>query len=84
MATLIASGLSVCVDCALLIANGEVTDSDGNDIAEQVAERQVSVWGNDARWLVLDHNDEPYFGTRPCDGCGSDLAGDRMLAAVLR
>ena len=84
MATVVTDGLRVCVDCALLIANGEVTDSDGNDIAEQVAERQVAVWGNDARWLVLTDYDEPFFSWSDCEGCGSTLGGDRMLAAVIR
>lgn len=85
MVTVIADDLSVCVDCVLLIANGEVTDSDGNDIAEEVAARQVAVWGDDNTGLVLSGtDDEPFFSSSACDGCGSDLAGDRMKAAVLR
>lgn len=86
MVTVIADDLSVCVDCALLIASGEVTDSDGNDITAVVASRQDLWWGTalDGGTFVLSGtDDEPFFSWSRCDGCGSALGGDRMKAAVL-
>lgn len=80
MARVIADELEVCEDCAQSIANGEGTD--------ELSRRQVALWGADAWGLVLACGDEdedtcPTFSTRPCDGCGSTLAGSRHLAAVL-
>lgn len=75
--------INVCVDCTLLIANGECTDSDGNDIAERVAEAQTAIWGDAAGRIVLTLDDEPFFSWSDCGGCGSTLGGDRMKAVVL-
>lgn len=78
MAEQVYTDLSVCADCAMLIANGE--DSDG--VAERVAER----WGDLAVHLVLSCSgcDDCGFSWASCDGCGSTLGGDRHAAAVIR
>lgn len=81
MAEVIADGLEVCVDCTHLIANGEGT-------AEHAA-RMVAVWGAETRGLVLACGPDEgetcsTFTASRCDGCGSDLAGERHAAAVLR
>ncbi len=77
--------LAVCVDCAMLIANGEVTDGEGNDITAEHAERMREVWGDDAVHLVLTcpQNCDGWFFWSRCDGCGSALGGDRHPAAAL-
>jgi len=73
--------LTICVDCASLIANGEVSDGAEDVTAEHAAKV-------DARWaryeLVLSGSEdfEPYFSWRPCDGCGSTLGGDRFEAVA--
>lgn len=83
MVTVIADDLSVCVDCALLCASGQVTDSDGNDITEAHADKVAAIWPGHVA-LVLDSvNDEPFHSKYACDGCGDTDAGDRMKAAVL-
>jgi hypothetical protein len=79
MASVVADGLEVCTDCALMIANGEGSE----DHARKVS----SVWGADAIGLVLTCSDEdcsPPFSWSRCDGCGSTLGGDRHEAAVIR
>lgn len=74
--------ITVCVDCALLSATGEVTDGNGKDISERVAAGQVEQWGTDAWDIHLSDNDEPWFSWQACEGCGSTLGGDRMHAVV--
>ena len=38
--------LEVCVDCLMLLANGEVSDADGNDITDRHAAAMHAVWGD--------------------------------------
>jgi hypothetical protein len=82
MATIDADELEFCVDCTMLIANGECYDSDGNDIGAEVADRQMAIWGtgwDGAYGLTLNcpEDCDGYFTWRACDGCGSTLGGDR-------
>ena len=94
MATIDADELEFCVDCVMLIANGEVFDSDGNDIGPSVANAQTAIWGtgiNGAMGLVLNSHCkecigeeeacEGWFSWSSCDGCGSTLGGDRQPGA---
>jgi hypothetical protein len=91
MAAVDADNLEFCTNCVMLIANGEVFDSDGNDITDEINARQVNIWGsgiNGAMGLVLDMPDdggeyEPWFAWTRCTGCGSDLAGNRFKGAHL-
>lgn len=69
MATVIAE-LTICTDCALTHANGEVP-----------ADTRVTPWALlPAADVAL--GDERGFETTPCDACGTDLAGDRWDASV--
>lgn len=82
MATIDADNLEFCTDCVMLIANGEVIESDGNDITDQVNAMQVDIWGtgvNGALGLTLNcpEDCEGWFSWSDCDGCGSNLGGDR-------
>lgn len=76
----------VCGDCLLLIANGELTDSDGNDIAEAHAAKITALWGDEkGSWHLVpacDENCDGEFSSSQCDGCGSTLGGDRHKAVV--
>ena len=38
--------LEVCVDCLMLLANGEVSDGEGNDITDAHAAKIEAVWGD--------------------------------------
>jgi len=79
--------LHVCVDCLMLLANGEVFDAHGDDITAQHAAKIDAIWGDTE--LTLGHVDaeeesdaEPWFSWQPCDGCGSTLGGDREYATA--
>ncbi len=78
MAAVICDDLQVCVDCAMLIANGEASP----EHAEKVSE----IWGDDCVNLVLSCGDEcdESFSWSDCDGCGSSLGGTRHEAALIR
>jgi hypothetical protein len=75
MATVTHDDLAVCVDCAMLIANGEGTD----EHADAVAAR----WpGMNTLVLACPEDCEGWFSSSPCDGCGSTLDGDRHPAVA--
>jgi hypothetical protein len=64
----------VCLDCALILANGE----DGcEDECEHGAGLPIHT--------VLDGDSEPYYHPtwRPCPGCGTRMAGEWFPYAVL-
>lgn len=85
--------LSVCVVCAHLLANGEYDD--GTDAAEQAAKGMARIWGDDARHLIAGGHVEDCDGSEPCgcldgwfswsdcDGCGSEMGGERHRAVAL-
>lgn len=66
--------LEICVDCLFYLANGEVTDGEGNDITAAHGAAIASVWGDAER--------DPWFSWSSCDGCGSTLGGDREYATA--
>lgn len=69
--------LSVCVDCTLLIANGDGPDGHAAKIHEHI--------GDDCRWLVMacDESCDGWFSSGSCEACGSPLGGERHYAAVI-
>ena len=83
--------LEICVDCLMLLANGEVSDGEGNDLTDAHAARMQAVWRDTE--ITLGHlsepNDdgeydepEPWFSWSQCDGCRSNLGGDREYATA--
>lgn len=75
--------LAICVDCVALLANGEVTDGEGNDIADELEQHIRDMWGDTEITLGWDENDgEPWFSWSACDCCGSTLGGNREYAAA--
>lgn len=85
--------LAVCVDCLFLLANGEVTDSNGEDITHAHWAKMAGVWGEDfditlgpgeCEYCPTEDNGdcEPWFSWSRCDGCHSDLGGDRQHATA--
>jgi hypothetical protein len=85
MATVTHDDLSVCDDCAMMLANGEL--GMGDESADRAhAERIAAEWAGVPGTLVLACGDDDGcdgFHTAPCDGCGSTLAGSRHAAAVI-
>jgi len=76
----VCDGLSVCVDCAIFIANGELPDDDAAAAAVvEGVERELP-----AQWVMACGEDcEGGFAWTPCDCCGSTLGGERHPAALL-
>lgn len=80
-------GLSVCVDCTGMIANG---DPGGETDPEAHAEKMSKQWPPAEGWnLVLHCSEHPdgcegSFSWSSCDGCGSQLGGDRHHAIAMR
>jgi hypothetical protein len=85
--------LSICTDCLLYLANGEVTESNGDDITAAHAAKMAAVWGDDfdisPGSLECENcptddgsNCEPWFSYTQCDGCGTTLGGDRSHATA--
>lgn len=76
----VCDGLSVCVDCALFIANGDLPEDEAT--AAAVIEGVESELP--AQWVMACGEDcEGEFDSAPCDCCGSTLGGDRHPAALL-
>jgi hypothetical protein len=75
--------LRVCVDCAMLIANGDARS--GMDSATEARCRagiakESTVGGI---WFLSGEDSEYAFSWRECDCCASRLGGARREAAVL-
>lgn len=76
----VCDGLSVCVECAIFIANGELPEEDAAAAAVvEGVERELP-----ARWVMAcGEGCEGDFAVTSCDGCGSTLGGDRHAAVLL-
>lgn len=66
--------ISVCVDCIMLIANGE--DEGGH------AESMDIVWPSAEGWHLACGGEDLGFSWSSCSGCGSHLGGDRFMATA--
>ncbi len=82
MAEIVADDLMVCVVCTHLIANGEYVD--GTDAAEIAGKALETRWADAQLVMACGEDCDGEFGTRPCDGCGDELHGDRHPAVALR
>ncbi len=89
--------ISICVDCLMLLANGEVFDSEGNDISDSHAREIEREWpgieitlGRVQEWDESDedfeagqeYESEGWFSWYRCQGCGSRLGGQRYYATA--
>lgn len=77
--------IRVCVDCLLYLTNGELTDGDGNDIAEAHGRKIAALWEGENVILAPcgDEESDDAFSDTNCEGCGSNLAGSRHDVAVM-
>lgn len=87
MATVIYEG-ECCVDCLMMMANGELGQGDVEaDIAHaEKMHARLDHFLEREDWNACPsggEDDEARFSSRPCDACGSPLAGDREKFAVL-
>lgn len=73
--------LSVCQDCAMIGANGELGQGD-EDAERAHVERMSAVLGDDLRHIVIGEQTDD-FATSPCGACGDTLAGERFSACLL-
>ena len=69
--------IEICVDCLMVLANGEAYDDKGEDITESVVAHIEDMW--DGARLLLGGSDQG-FSWRDCEACGSRLGGDRFSA----
>lgn len=79
MASVICDDLDLCVDCTMMIANGEGSP--------EHAEAMEAAWGEDSVHLVMTCNGDDFdcsFSWVSCDGCGSRLGGDRHKGALVK
>jgi len=67
--------MKICVDCAMLHANNDLT---GIDSPEREAEVLAGL--NDYPFVIVGEHDG--FHWSPCDTCGSRLGGDRFTAVL--
>ena len=75
--------LSICTDCLMLLANGEVLDGNGDDITEAHSVKMARLFDDEEITLgSLDGEEELGFSWHGCDGCGSTLGGDRYAATA--
>jgi hypothetical protein len=74
---LTATTVSVCQTC-LLVAAGYSTD----EMGYAPTETPWGLWADEAGHPVPEA-DEEGFSSRPCEGCGDHLAGDRYAATWL-
>lgn len=66
---------SVCIDCLMVIANGDTSGIDDVDAWEKAVEGLNAT--EDGRYNIVPVGEETFFGKGRCDFCGSRLAGDR-------
>ena len=66
-----------CIDCALLIANGDTPEH----MSETERAEWLAEWASrnaDVHWFIADVYDDEYFSWTPCTTCGSTLGGNRL------
>lgn len=71
--------VSVCVDCAMFAANGELPDPEYRDPDEFVQSFNHYTEG----MILVIGDGETHFSWSSCDTCGSTLGGDRFDAVLV-
>lgn len=77
--------LLICTDCLMWHANGDTSGIDDPE-REREVRRADALDRADRPYVVIDSGEspDPGFMWRPCDTCGSRLAGDRHAAWIVR
>ncbi len=76
MFKLVDSG-AVCVDCVMMIANGDNSGIEDFPAWEKRVEHVNPTEDGRYEYILDDSEDSLFFGTLPCDFCGDHLHGDR-------
>lgn len=84
--------IDVCVDCAMYLANATVGDDHPDNRPDDDADENATTrhaakiearWPRAGGWHVHVNNPAG-FSMSGCDGCGSNLGGDRYNATAVR
>ena len=82
MAEIIIDNLVFCTDCTIAAANGDLS---GIEDDQQYADTTTGLERLGKISAVYHAGQEPdEFSTRPCDCCGSRLAGSRDYFIILK
>jgi hypothetical protein len=73
--------IHVCIDCAMLFANGDAGDGVDHDALVQSIDEY---WPTNEGWRIDVCEDGEDFSWSWCDACGSNLGGSRMHATAWR
>lgn len=87
MAEVLYDNLEACTDCAIWHANND--DSGSERTGEELTRAFLNEWDGwpDVITGTFPHvvitGEDSYFSSRACDICGTNLAGDRIDAALI-
>ena len=69
--------IAICVDCLFVLANGVETEAD-----RLAAEGMAREWPDSELTINCPETCDGWFSWSGCEGCGSQLGGERHPAAV--
>jgi hypothetical protein len=75
--------LYVCVDCLMLIANGEANPDWSEAERDAHVARMTDRWPNTTLAYIGDESSDHDFSWNGCDACGSRLGGSRHLVTTI-
>ena len=82
MADILVANLAFCADCTIAAVNGEFSSIEGD---QQYADTTTGLERLGKIGAVYYAGQEPdEFSLRPCDCCGSRLAGSREYFIILK
>ena len=76
--------LSICTDCAMLVANGQTPEAMDEYSTEEYLAAIETIWPECEGWVFAVGNDGAEFSRNDCDMCGRPLAGARHDAVAWR
>lgn len=77
--------IAICVDCAMMVANGEGSPEWSEEETEKFLDDMDRMWPTSEGWaIVLEPDGDIEFSWKTCESCGSILGGTRMKATAMR
>lgn len=86
MAEIVSDSVYVCADCIMVIANGDYSGLDVDDNADDRAaeiDAGLDKLTESGHVAAGDGEQDREFSSRPCDCCGTHLAGSRHHCVIL-
>ena len=74
---------TICTDCALWHANGDLSGLDNLPEAEAAERREAIIGADTDGYVVVVDDGEASFSWRSCDLCRTPLGGDRLDATFI-